>query len=89
MKIEVYLPDNSYKNFSEEDVKLVLASALYDKGIVALGYAAESVGFTKRFLIENMGKFDVSVLKIDKNEFKKGLENSKKRAESKENKEKP
>jgi len=30
MKIEVYLPDNSLKDFSEEDVKLVLASALYD-----------------------------------------------------------
>jgi len=83
MKIEVYLPDNSYKNFSEEDVKLVLASALYDKEIVALGYAAESVGFTKRFLIENMGKFNVPILKMNKNEFKKGLENARKRAESK------
>jgi len=91
MKLEVYLPDNCYKDFSEEDVKLVLASALYDKGICALGYAAESVGFTKCFLIENMGKYGVPVLKYNKEDLKMFKEKVKKlneREQATKNKEK-
>jgi len=77
MKFEIFLPDNSHKNFTEHDVKVVVASALYDKGICALGYAAESVGFDKRTLIEDMGKFDVPVLKMSRDDVKKVIENAK------------
>jgi len=80
MKIEVYLPDNSHKNFTEHDVKVVVASALYDKGICALGYAAESVGFDKRTLIEDMGKFNIPVLKMNRDEVKRSIENAKRNA---------
>ena len=80
MKFEVFLPDNCYKKFTEHDVKVVVASALYDKGICALGYAAESVGFDKRTLIEDMGKFDVPVLKMSTDDVKKVIENAKRRA---------
>jgi predicted HTH domain antitoxin len=80
MKFEVFLPDNSHKKFTEHDVKVVVASALYDKGICALGYAAESVGFDKRTLIEDMGKFDVPVLKMSTDDVKKVIENAKGRA---------
>ena len=80
MIIEVNLPDNCHKDFTEFDVKIVLASALYDKGVVALGYAAESVGLDKRTLIENMGKYEVPVLKMNKKDVNKVIENAKIRA---------
>jgi len=82
MKFEVFLPDNSYKNFTEHDVKIVVASALYDKGICALGYAAESVGFDKRTLMEDMGKFDVPVLKYNNDDIERVIENAKRRAKT-------
>jgi len=82
MKIEVNLPDNSYKKFTEHDIKIVLASALYDKGITALGYAAESVGLTKRTLMEDMGKFDVPVLKYNSDDVERVIKNAERRAEA-------
>ena len=80
MKIEVNLPENSYGKFKEYEIKMILASALYDKGVVALGYAAESVGFDKRTFIENMGKYGVPILNLDNFDIKEVVENAKKRA---------
>ena len=80
MRIEVILPDNCINKYTEDDVKIVIASALYDKGVVALGYAAESVGLDKRTLIENMGKYDVPVLNLSKYDVNKVIENAKRRA---------
>ena len=83
MKFEVHLPENCCHNHSEFDIKVLIGGILYDKGICALGYAAESVGLEKRTLIENMGKFGIPVLKMNVNQLKKGLENARKRANSK------
>jgi len=80
MKFEVNLPDNNNNTYTEKDMKAVMASALYDKGICSLGYAAESVGLSYRELIEGMGKFGIPVLKMSKDEFEKGIENAKQRA---------
>jgi hypothetical protein len=82
MKIEVNLPEYSFGGFTENDIKLVLASALYDKRVLDLGYAAESVGLSKRYLIEGMGKFNIPVLNLTDNEVEKAIENGKKRAKS-------
>ena len=64
MKIEVNLHENCCKDFTERQIKLILASALYDKGVTGTGYAAESVGLEKRELIEEMGEYGVSVLNM-------------------------
>ena len=77
MKIEVNLPDNSYKNFTEHQIKIILASALYDKGVTGTGYAAESVGLGRRELIEEMGEYGVSVLNMTSEEVKRTIENAK------------
>jgi predicted HTH domain antitoxin len=87
MKIEVNLPDNSYKNFTEHDIKIVLASALYDKHIVALGYAAESVGLDKRTLMEEMGKYGVTVLQFNEYDVERAIKNGERRAEERKTKE--
>ena len=83
MKIEVNLPDCCINKCNEHDIRIIIASALYDKGNIALGYAAESVGFDKRTLIENMGKYEVPVLKLNDEDIKRAIENGKRRAKSK------
>jgi predicted HTH domain antitoxin len=79
MKIEVNLPVNSCNDFTEHQIKIILASALYDKGVTTLGYAAESVGFGKRELIEEMGEYGVPVVKMTADEVKMTVDNAKKK----------
>jgi len=81
MKFEILLPDNSYKNYTEHDIKMIIASSLYDKGIIALGYAAELAGMEKRTFIDEMGKYGVSVLNMNINDVERVVANAKKRAE--------
>ena len=82
MKFEVNLPDNSYKDYTEHDIKMIMASALYDKGVVAAGYAAESVGIEKYTFINEMGKYGVPVLKMTAEEVKRTVENAKRWAKT-------
>jgi len=79
-KMEVIFPDICYNKFNEQDTKIIIASALYDNNILGLGYAAESVGLDKRTLIENMGKFGVSPLKLNNDDAERIIKNAKKRA---------
>jgi predicted HTH domain antitoxin len=65
MKIEVNLPDNFNEKLNEHDIKIVIASALYDKRIVSLGYAAESVGLDRRTLYRRDGEVWCSCIKIN------------------------
>jgi predicted HTH domain antitoxin len=82
MKFEVNLPDNSYKDYTEHDIKMIMASALYDKGVVAAGYAAESVGIEKYTFINEMGKYGVPVLNLSVNDAERIVENAKRRAKA-------
>ena len=45
----------------ENEVKMAVASILFDKGILSSGQAAEFANITKRQFIENVGKYGVSI----------------------------
>jgi hypothetical protein len=45
----------------EIDVKMQLAAHLFEKGIMSSGQAADLVGISKRYFLENVGKYGVSV----------------------------
>lgn len=45
----------------EKDVKMQLASHLYDKGILSSGQAADLAGISKREFIETVGQYGVSL----------------------------
>jgi hypothetical protein len=77
MKIEVNLPDDCCGDFTEHQIKVILASALYDNDVTGTGYAAESVGLRKRELIEEMGEYGVPILKMTKEEVKRTIKNAK------------
>ena len=75
------MPDNAnYKNHTKHDIRVIIVSALYDKGVAALGYVTESVGLDKRTLIEEMGKYGVPVLKLTEKDVKDMIKNAKIRA---------
>jgi len=46
---------------NETDVKMQLASQLFDKGVMSSGQAADLAGLTKRQFLENVGKYGVSI----------------------------
>ena len=59
MTLQVKLP--SISDLTENEVKIILAGELYERGKLSLGQAADLAGLTKRAFIEIMGKYGYSV----------------------------
>ena len=53
------IPDSI--DLDDKDIAMIVASALYEKGKLSLGQAADLAGLTKRTFVELLGKYDVSV----------------------------
>ena len=49
------------ESVNEVEVKMQLASQLFDKGILSSGQAADLVGISKREFLENVGKYGISI----------------------------
>ncbi|MDR1788136.1 MAG: UPF0175 family protein [Treponema sp.] len=58
---------------TEFDVKMSLASKLYEDGRASMGYAAQIAGLSKRAFIEMLGKYNVSVFQHEAGEILKGV----------------
>ena len=48
-------------SLSEDEAKLLLAVKLYEVGKVSLGQAAKLAGFSKRTLMEVLGRYHISI----------------------------
>lgn len=46
---------------NEKEVRMTIASALFDKGILSSGQAAKFVGISKREFLETVGRYGVSI----------------------------
>ncbi len=57
--IQINLPDNLV--VKEYDVKMLVASKLYEQGQLTAGQAAEVAGLSKRTFIELLGSYGVSI----------------------------
>jgi predicted HTH domain antitoxin len=61
----ICLHENNYAQSSgrndEKEVKMIVASALFEKGILSSGQAAAFVGVTKREFLETVGNYGVSI----------------------------
>ncbi len=57
--ITLKLPKNL--GLSDFEIRMLLASKLYETGNISSGQAAEIVGLSKRAFIELLGKYNVSV----------------------------
>lgn len=55
---------------------MMLASKLFDEGLVTTGQAAEIDGLSKRVFIEVLGKYNVSLFQYDVEELKQDIANA-------------
>lgn len=65
--IIIQIPDSL--EISEQDLKLRLAAHLYEERKVSLGEGAMIAEVTKRYFIENLGKFGVSIFNYGEDEL--------------------
>jgi predicted HTH domain antitoxin len=71
--VELTLPKSV--DISDFEVKMIVASKLYETGKLSAGQAAEIVGISKRAFLEILGDFGVSVFGYDDKELKDDLKN--------------
>lgn len=72
--IEINLPINI--DLSAFEVKMSLASKLYEQGRLSSGQCAEMIGISKRTFIELLGQYDVSVFGYDASDLMEDLGNA-------------
>ena len=67
-------PESDMGQMSEFDLKMTIGVALYEKGIVSSGFAAEILGIKRRDFISCMGKYGKSIFDRTEEELKKDIE---------------
>ncbi|MBN2395927.1 MAG: UPF0175 family protein [Candidatus Atribacteria bacterium] len=72
--ISIQLPD--FLTLEPREIKLVLASQLYEKGTLSMGQAAELAGLSKRAFMEILADYDISVLNYDPEEIENDYKNA-------------
>ena len=71
--VELNLPKSV--DINDFEIKMIVASKLYELGKLSAGQAAEVAGVTKRTFIELLGKYNVSVFGYDEKELEEDLQN--------------
>ena len=72
--LSVNIPDT--ESISETELKLLLATKLYETGRLSLGQAADVANLTKRTFIEILGRFDVSLFSASADELQQDIANA-------------
>lgn len=72
--VTIQLPDNV--EISEQDLKFRIAAGLYEEKKVSLGEGAMIAEVSKRFFIENLGKYGVSVFNYSPDELSEEISNA-------------
>lgn len=62
MDQEVVIKLPNTVQLSAFEIKMLLASRLYERGILSAGQAAEVAGLSKRAFVELLGQYGVSVM---------------------------
>lgn len=70
----VQIPDNVQIN--EFELKMLIASKLFEDGRLSSGQAAEIVGISKRAFLEVLGKYQVSLFGYTIDDIKEDLKNA-------------
>jgi len=72
--LQIQLPDLIAIN--QQEIKMLLASKLYENGLLSVGQAAELAGFSKRTFMELLGNYQVSVLNYSPDDIQQDFENA-------------
>lgn len=70
----IQVPESA--NLSDFDLKMMVASKLFEEGRLSAGQASEVVGISKRAFIEVVGKYGVSIFGYDADELEEDLKNA-------------
>jgi predicted HTH domain antitoxin len=70
----VQIPDSLKIN--DFELKMMIASKLFEDGRLSSGQAAEIVGISKRSFVELIGKYNVSLFGYDYEELEEDLGNA-------------
>jgi predicted HTH domain antitoxin len=70
MQITLNIPPAADLKMSEFDLKMTIGVALYEKGVMSSGFAAEILGIPRADFIRNMGKYGRSILEKTDDEIK-------------------
>lgn len=74
MTYQIKIPNSL--EISDFDLKMLIASKLFEDGKLSSGQAAEIVGISKRAFIEILGKYNVSIFGYDFSELEEDLTNA-------------
>lgn len=55
--VTLELPDET----NEKEAKMIIATALFQQGILSSGQAADLIGISRRTFLEEVGKYGVSI----------------------------
>lgn len=72
--LTVHLPDSLKMN--DFELKMMIATKLFEDGKLSSGQAAEIVGISKRSFVEILGKYNVSLFGYDFDELVEDLANA-------------
>ncbi len=74
MSVKINLPEGLH--ISPFELSMLLASKLFDEGLITSGQGAEMVGLSKQAFIEMLGKYKVSVFQYDAAEVEEDIKNA-------------
>ncbi|MCB9295407.1 MAG: UPF0175 family protein [Lewinellaceae bacterium] len=71
---QIQIPDSVKIN--DFELKMLIASKLFEDGKLSSGQAADIVGISKRAFIEILGKYNVSIFGYEYGELEEDLKNA-------------
>ncbi|MCB0593469.1 MAG: UPF0175 family protein [Lewinellaceae bacterium] len=71
---QIRIPDSVKIN--DFELRMLIASKLFEEGKLSSGQAAEIVGISKRAFVEILGKYNVSLFGYEYEELEEDLENA-------------
>ena len=74
MSIQLNLPESL--NISKFEVSMLLASKLFEEGLISSGQGATMVGLSKQAFIEMLGKYKVSIFQFGIEEIEEDIANT-------------
>ncbi|PPD03126.1 MAG: hypothetical protein CTY29_10615 [Methylobacter sp.] len=72
--LQVQLPDTV--NIDTQEIQMLLAGKLYERGQLSVGQAAQMAGFSKRAFMELLGHYQVSVLNYPADDIGQDFDNA-------------
>jgi len=72
--LQVQFPDTV--NIDTQEIQMLLAGKLYERGQLSVGQAAQMAGFSKRAFMELLGHYQVSVLNYPADDIGQDFDNA-------------